>query len=94
MRVRATRTLSAFADQRRALEALVGALYDADNTAVTEAAAEELLRLATPEAVDALLLALRSDDREVADHVRDVLETTSSPVADEILWCHGARDRR
>ena len=61
---------------------------------MTETAAEELLRLATPDAVDALLAALRSDDREVVDHVRDVLETTSSAVADEILWCHDARDGR
>ncbi len=61
---------------------------------MTEAAAEELLHPATPDAVDALLAALRSDDREVADHVRDVLETTPSAVADEILWGHEAHDRR
>ncbi|MDQ3777759.1 MAG: HEAT repeat domain-containing protein [Actinomycetota bacterium] len=93
VRAQATRELGAFADEPRAVDALVAALYDAHNTAVTEAAAEELLRLATPRAVDALLAALASDDREVSQHVRDMIATKAMiDVTSEIPLLVSNRD--
>ena len=60
--------------EAEARTAVAVALYDADNTAVTEAAVAGLVRRGDDAAREALLDALRSDDNETADHVYGFLD--------------------
>jgi HEAT repeat protein len=84
VRVEAVRELRRYQDAR-AFTGIVKALYDPGNEAVTIAAVEVLLSLATPEAADALFDALRSDNEEIVESVAMCLEWSDSPWAATIL---------
>ncbi|MFE7618539.1 hypothetical protein [Streptomyces sp. NPDC057496] len=66
-RVRAGRDLASFADVSEAVEALVGLLLDAEDTAVTRQTAEALARVGTVPAIRLIALAVAEADDNQAD---------------------------
>ena len=94
VRVEAARELAAFSDAR-ALDGLTRALYDPEDSAVTEAAMESLLSLASDEALTVLIEALDSDDEEAAVcHLYSFLSSNASPLASEVLLRYESGGRR
>jgi HEAT repeat protein len=85
-RVEAVRQLRQYQDHDpRAFSGIVEALYDPEREDVSYEAMDALMDLQTPEAADALLVALRSDNEEIADYVGMWLQFSDSPWAKEIL---------
>jgi HEAT repeat protein len=68
VRVAAVTRLREF-DDPAAREAITKALYDPEDTAVTEAAVDVMVKRGDASDVEALLAALQSDDFETAQHV-------------------------
>jgi HEAT repeat protein len=85
-RIEGVRRLSAL-DDPRALEGLTRALYDSDDTAVIEAAAESLLERFDSFSMGALADAMKSDNFDVTQTVSDVLYMAAARgrFADELL---------